>query len=174
MRASFQRLSILLTALIAADAIGATALPYFRSVCASEQESGFNWRKGAWVAVTFKAGTQTLIQKLDVVALQSKPLLERPTLCKVEAPTVFGTWTENKACYLIRDIGSPKTTLNAEMCSEHFLDDKLLKVSCRSMTFVPDGPYVSTPEYPDISASPKDDYKDSLVLSVGKCSRLAD
>ena len=154
--------------------IAQTELLPFRAICASEKETGFNWRNGQWVQSTFRSGTQTIVQKIDLKKNSELPLLERANQCKTEAPRIFGTWTESRGCYLIKEVGSPKTTLHGEMCSEHFVSSTLLKIVCKSMTFVPDGNYSSSPEYSDISSNPKNDYKDSLVLAVGQCSRLTE
>lgn len=145
-----------------------------KTICVREKATGFNWRDGAWVQANFKPGQQILVQRLDLQVYASKPLKERPMLCNDEPSQQFGTITWSKGCYLIKDMGSPTYMFNAEMCTEMFEDKVLATIQCKRFTFHPDGAFIEFPWHVDIDPKPKGGSKDSLVLAVGTCSRLAE
>lgn len=145
-----------------------------KAICVEEKATGFNWRDGAWVQANFKPGKKILVQRLDLQAYESKPPKERPMLCKEEPSQRFGTITWSTGCYLIKDMGSPTYMFNAEMCTEMFEGKVLATIQCKRFTFHPDGAFIAFPWHVDIDTKPKDGSKDSLVLAVGTCSRLAD
>ncbi|RYF83963.1 MAG: hypothetical protein EOO29_01390 [Comamonadaceae bacterium] len=146
----------------------------FKSICISDKETGFNWKSGEWVQANFKAGTKLLVQKLDIEAYAARPPDERPHMCKPEPGTSFGTLSTSRGCYLVKEMGAPSSLLSAEMCDEILDKNNLNVVHCRRFSFHPDGRFIQFPSHADISSNPKDDYKDSLALAVGKCSRLSD
>jgi hypothetical protein len=137
----------------------------FKALCVSDKETGFNWKSGDWVQTNFKAGEKLLVQKLA----------EPQPFCKEEAIVTSGGITVTKGCYRINVVGSPPDPLfGVESCDEILEQQSVKVVHCRRFSFHPDGRFIKLPWHSDISNSPKDDYKDSLVLSVGKCSRLAE
>lgn len=155
-------------------AIAQTNIAPFKAVCISEDSIGYNWRDGRWVRVTYAAGERFVVQKLDAELYKTKPLLEQPILCFKDSTGTSKSIYEDRGCYLVKDIGSAKTTIHGEVCTEYFDGSKPIKIVCKSMTFLPDGSFVASPEYADISPTPPGGRKDSLALSVGRCSRLSD
>jgi hypothetical protein len=139
----------------------------FKALCISDKETGFNWKSGDWVQTNFNAGEKLLVQKLA---------MPNP-FCKEEVKSTFsgvGVFL-SKGCYLINVMGSPPTLLfDTEMCDEFWEEQSIRAIHCRRFSFHPDGRFIRLPWHSDISNNPKNDNKDSLVLSVGKCSRLAE
>lgn len=153
-------------------------LPPFRALCVSDKETGFNWKAGDWVPVNFKAGTKVVVQKLDLATYESKPFNERPMRCTKEEMRTGELLAGNaRGCYHIKEMGmNPPLMFNAEVCEEKVDYSsgmvELVSVKCGQMTFHPDGGFIRLPSHDNVSRMPPKDYKDSLVLSVGKCSRL--
>lgn len=143
-----------------------------KAICVREQSTGFNWENGRWVRTNFKPGNQFLIQRLNLEAYASKPTLEQPALCQIEPVRQIGTTKISKGCYQINDVGEPPVIFLSEMCDEIVEGKQIVSIQCRKITFNPDGGFIELPWHADISTSPRNNRKDSLVLSVGKCSRL--
>lgn len=146
----------------------------FKAICIREKASGFSWKDGEWTQANFKPGNQILVQKLDFQTFASKPIQERPILCQSEPTQEYGNTKISKGCYLIKEVGAPAYIFSAEMCAEIMEGNAIKSIQCRRLSFHPDGPFIEFPWHADIDPKPKDNYKDSLVLHVGKCSRLAE
>ena len=166
--------TLLLAVLPSATLAVPRELPVFKALCISEKEAGFNWKAGEWDYAKFKPGRQILIQKLNLAAYASTPAYETPVNCKAEPPKTFLTMTYAKGCYLIKEMGTKTFVALAETCTEVFDESTLKAIKCERLTFLPDGQFIERPMHDDINPKPKDDIKDSLALSVGKCSPLLD
>jgi hypothetical protein len=130
----------------------------FKTLCVSEKETGFNWVSGDWVQTNFKAGEKLLIQKMTA---------SDPRCMADKSKGMFGT----SGCYQIEGSGFlPQLIL--ENCDEISEKNTLKVVHCRKISFHPDGRFIQFPWHADISNNPPSGAKDSLVLSVGKCSRI--
>lgn len=171
MKANHYLLVALATSCLSA---GSAELP-FKALCVSEKSTGFNWKSGQWVQANFRPDRKLLVQKLDLPKYMDRPMQERPISCTAEAMQASDLFGFSKGCYLIKDMGSPTNMFfDSEVCTEIVDSDKLRMVQCKKLTFHPDGGYIELPWHSDISLKPKEDYKDSLILSVGTCSRLSD
>lgn len=139
-----------------------TAPQLFKALCVSDKATGFNWNSGDWVQTNFIPGEKLLIQKI----------VESDPFCKTDVKaSMFGT----KGCYRIKVLGSPPSFMDLpETCDEITQKNSLIVIHCRKISFHPDGRFIRLPSNADISNNPKNDDKDSLVLSVGKCSRLVE
>lgn len=62
----------------------------------------------------------------------------------------------------------------AEMCTEYFKDNKLQSIECKNVAFKPDGSFTDVHWHNQLEEKPKDDYKDSLSITVGTCTSLVD
>jgi hypothetical protein len=133
-----------------------------KTLCVSEKETGFNWVSGDWVQTNFKAGEKLLIQKI----------VEPTPYCKADTtPSSLST----KGCYQIKVLGSPPSFLDfPDECDEISEKNSLKVVHCRKISFQPDGRFIRLPWHADIFENPKNNTKDSLVLAVGKCSRIVE
>jgi hypothetical protein len=74
----------------------------------------------------------------------------------------------------VKEFGQPTLPMKAEMCVEEFEKTKIKQVDCSGFIFKPDGSFMQSQTTVDLNPSPKDDYKDSLALTVGTCSTLAE
>ncbi|MBQ0945136.1 hypothetical protein KAK07_17495 [Ideonella sp. 4Y16] len=147
----------------------------FKALCVAEKSTGFNWKSGQWVQANFKAERKLIVQKLDLDKYRTKPAHERPLACSDDAMNSYDSKVLSKGCYLIKEMGSPTFIMfDSEVCIEAQVGDRLQSVQCKKLTFNPDGAFIEYPWHSDISPKPKDDYKDSLIVSVGTCSRLSD
>jgi hypothetical protein len=78
------------------------------------------------------------------------------------------------ACYSIVQLGKPMTPATFSPCTEYYEKGKLEVVHCETpnnLSFSPKGQFIKKPWHSDVSATGKNSKKDSLVLSVGKCSQ---
>jgi hypothetical protein len=176
MHHAFALFTLFLVAPVCADP-SLPRLPYFKSLCVREKETGFNWKNGDWVQANFSPGKQILVQKIDVDAAKDKaPLTENMFQpCRPEESRDLKVVIHTTACYVVKEIGTPTTILNVQMCTERFnYKHALQDVRCEQVTFQPDGGFIERPLYVDVDLHPPKDYKDSLALAVGRCTRIVD
>ena len=167
-----------------ASAQGTAVIRPFHALCVQEKAAGLNWKDGAWVPANFGGDKRKLlVQKVDFAANASKPHGQRFVFCKAEAKrSQEADYMVVDACYMWREFGTELNVMfDADMCREFYIEGKLDHVACSSvnrgqgaLTFHPDGNFIELPSGGNlnISAKPKNDYKDSLAIAVGKCSRL--
>lgn len=152
-------------------------VPIFKTLCIEDKATGFNWKSGDWIQTNFKAGDKLLIQKIDMTTNSKKPIEEQYIPCQqTELISSVDKYLYLKACYSVRNFGVeplPGHLLDGEMCYELLENNNLKSIMCqgKGITFHPNGDFIQTRGV-NIDPFPKDGYKDSLVLSVGKCSRL--
>jgi hypothetical protein len=152
---------------------------HFNILCVEENSTGFNWGNGNWKQRNFK-NNKYLAQKLKI---------ENPTDTpgkKPESGVCFdsiqyrqesknNTYDVSWGCYNIRAIGSTFYPYNSEVCREIWEKPEsgtkyLLRVFCNDLYFNPNGWFHRASLHGATGNKPKDDYKDSLVISVGKCT----
>ena len=154
-------------------------------LCIEEKATGFDWKNQSWSQTNYKPAAKFVIRKLDPATYKdSDTRLSSETLFMCDAPEVSSiprTLPKNKkftgfieACYEIKNMGEKAIPLSARTCSEYWKEGRLDTVSCREhfspTYFQPDGAYIKYPWHQNIR---KDvDKKDSLVLSVGSCSKI--
>lgn len=158
---------------------------YFTSLCISESSTGFNWEKNAWKAVNFKAGTKHLITKVNPNEARNYECTDTKNL---EDDSYF-TNSNNEpklvreGCYVIKEFGLDtleykKDCLEVWSTFPRGSDDinpktkKLESVQCwdDGFYFSPNGLFQTSYVHGDVSNY--SNYKDSLTVSVGKCSTL--
>ena len=152
-------------------------------LCVEEQATGFDWKNKAWSQKNFRPDTKLVIRKLEpqtykdaYTRSKSKNLL----LC--EDPKVAPSTNAKKgklsgfvtACYEIKPMGQEPDILSYGPCIENWSEGLLQNVSCGNhytpTYFHPDGAYITYPWHADIRRDV--DKKDSLLISVGSCSRI--
>ena len=166
--------ALLVFACLTAAAAEIPSVPLFKSICAREKATGFNWKAGSWVQTNFLPDRKLLVQKIDFAANQKKPVMERFIICRPEESVDFLLSTATQACYLIKQFGQQHLPTDGEMCVESFEGKTLKSIACRKLTFLPNGPFIELPWHMEVDPKPRDDYKDSLVLSVGTCTTLVE
>ena len=141
----------------------------FTSICIEDQAVGFNWKDGGWRKTNFKSGDRYIVRKLSAQEVDA----EKPMICTEKQSNGFAGFQQISACYEIKDFGtSAGKVLLGEMCQESYQDERLVSIRCAHMSFLPDGPFIRVPWHRDINPKPSNDYKDSLVVSEGKCGRI--
>lgn len=141
----------------------------YSSLCIEDQAVGFNWRNGGWRKTNFESGGKFIARKLNSREVE----VENPILCEPKVAQEFGSLRKVSACYLIKSFGAQdEKILMGEMCDELYDGDQLLSIRCSHLSFVPDGAFIKVPWHRNLDPKPANDYKDSLVVSEGKCSRI--
>lgn len=159
----------LLTAVASANDFA--PLSPFKSLCIEDAATGFSWKNGNWRQANFKEGrfvvsklTNEEVARLSPVAC-TPPTVSEPMLIDFRRAT---------ACYAITGFGEELTPLvDGENCDEVYQGNVLASVRCKSLSFLPNGDFIKLPWHANISRKPMNDYKDSLVLSIGVCSKIS-
>lgn len=138
------------------------------AVCTRELATGFNWENGKWVQANFPSGRKTIVRKIDTSYFTKNPDELRPSECMPSGKRIEDPYYK-EGCYLIENEGIKKSVIFAEKCTEIIQGNKIHSVQCRNMTFNPDGQFVIKPLHANIEDNPSEGYKDSLVISVGRC-----
>jgi hypothetical protein len=146
----------------------------FKSLCISDQDTGFNWVNGKWITTQFTPD-KYILEKLDYDKLMNATnYFGRPVNCSVPiASNLDAESSVVKACYSIRRFGSDALiTIDALDCYESFKNKTLQGIYCPTQgNFKPNGLFVKLPSYISMDLSPKK-VKDSIALSVGTCGVL--
>jgi hypothetical protein len=151
-------------------------------LCVEEQATGFNWKNKAWSQADFKPSTKFLIRKLDPETYkdpETRRNAKKFFLC--EDPKVTELVMEEKklsgfvnACYEIKELGEEPNLFSYRSCIESWTKGRLDSISCSNHSsptnFHPNGAYIKFPWHQNIQKDAAK--KDSLVLSVGSCSRI--
>lgn len=158
---------VMLAAMLPGQAFGLTAL------CVEDASTGFNWRNEAWVQTNFRTETY-MLQSVDA----DDP---RGARCNrfIAEQHPGGAPTEGAfvpACYTWMDVGTEATADNVLLCNEVVSNGTTISVNCTESAFNSfraqvTGEFVHYRTY----AIPKLFYsegmpRDSVVMSVGKCS----
>lgn len=179
---------VVLTATVSAAYAQVPTSKTMTAICAEEMGSGFSWKNGKWEPAKFKTDTKFHVKRYSTEELQERKknatenapwrcLAETDDMEKVIDVSRIGEVGKfvRRGCYIINELGrKPLPMLDAEVCYESYDKSELVKVQCQAMHFHPNGLFIRLPwsTAMDVSQSPKDDYKDSLSLAVGKCSSI--
>lgn len=162
-------------------ATGPRGASEFTSLCEEAEGTGFNWRNGGWVK------TQFVEEKLIVRKLTSFEQGEQPDGTFVRCfdflkgePFTADTIAWLSGCYRVGKLGQENPT--TAWCTEYYRKPgkswALDSVVCKAddfpaeLSFRPDGAFTYTFTHSNVDPKPKDDYKDSLKISHGKCSTI--
>ena len=154
-------------------------------LCIEEQATGFNWKNKAWVQSDYRPDGKFVIRKLNPETYKDKDVRmtsKNGFMC--EDPKVFPVPLDLPrkgkfsgfiyACYEIKEVGREANFLSTRRCSEYWKEGRLTEISCKDHSpqtyFHPDGAYIRYPWHQDIDKYA--DKKDSLILSVGSCSKI--
>jgi hypothetical protein len=139
----------------------------FSMLCVVEESTGFNWSGTSWTTTTFKPQNY-IVSKL---ARATKPYCEESLwnerLKSEHVDARFG-------CYVLKDVGDERGI--PRVCRELWVGGALRTIDCtiggfESYRAMLDGPFVYTRMYAPLFL--KDEKrKDSVVISIGKCSVL--
>src|SRR5262249_10341915 len=138
-----------------------------------DKATGFLWRNNGWVPTQFKP-EKYLVEKIDIGAD-----LMRSGFCRSEIQgkqRIDGKDVIiDHGCYSVREMGSKSSPVNSHICIEQWNRKSgklsLESVDCPDFRFAPDG-YFHAVEWQSATLDAKADYKDSMQITVGKCSVL--
>ena len=146
-------------------------------ICVEEKSTGFNWQNKSWVQANFKEETY-IVSRI--------PVEKYRTFVEARANDVYlcdDRSNENSKyektefineCYSVTRIGQKPTVLDSNMCSEVWESKRLVSVHCNKhsskLIFQPTGNFIKQPWHSDLLSDEQN--KDSLALSVGKCTSI--
>ena len=140
--------------------------------CESDAITGFNWRNGKWKKVNFRNAT-FIFKKLDHRS-DDKSVAMCTLLISSKTDTVVDEkFSTLNRCYSVQELGGGKPT--AEVCREFHFDGEINSVVCGSHNEYAFHPYeqlLIAPHHRNVKSNPKDDYKDSFSIGVGKCAQM--
>jgi len=154
----------------------------FTSLCIAEKSTGFNWKKGQWVEVTFRPEKYLVVKiplrdwdpnKYKEALLSKEPACLGKYLSYTQSKLKYYGGYRRFGCYNIRTFGSKYSIAGSRLCEESWdwSDETVLeKVRCESTYFKPDGNFTRSSIHDNLASKPENNYKDSLSLSVGSCS----
>lgn len=138
-------------------------------LCEGEQATGFNWVGGQWVKANFRADRYIVVRSPENECLFGAKL---DTVLRGE-----DFFFSREACLNIREIGKEFNPKLSEKCTEYYvlIEKKWVKqFSCDGLLYDFEGNFDGG--FRRISESSVNDdipRKDSMVLEVGKCSRIS-
>lgn len=165
-----------LAALVAMAAVAIADVPVmpdtYTILCEGEQSAGFNWENGEWVQSTFRP-VKTLITKRSSGACGDFDTVTVERLGSID-------FFRRGACLNVGKFGADAEASQSIKCSESYL---FLKGQWHN-TFTCDGlferitgrfngRYQATYFHHDTSDAPVFRMKDSIFVSVGRCSKIS-
>lgn len=161
-------------------------LSNFKQLCVSNQGAGFNWSNGGWQHALFES-SRYIVKKITPPKTRQEAKQKDMLMAYVNC-VVLAKGTEDKdygdvkhlnSCIAIQKTGNALATF--ELCNERHVQSKdgnnwRVDFQCPSKIFFfePNGWFHSGSVLADVERQPKDDYKDSLVIEVGKCADISD
>jgi len=145
----------------------------FTSLCVEDSKIGFYWENGKWNKTGFTE------DKYIVKKLNSKKCDAEEENAKREKDEYEKWMNSNETnfrsgCYSINKHGEKTTLFSKRTCIEMWnkVNDKfkISKVSCEDMKFNPTGDFTKSFLPTGIFDNPKNDYKEPMSISHGKCS----
>lgn len=151
-------------------------------LCVEEVSTGLDWRDGRWTPVNYYP-QQHVIKRLDAddelasvcLKMMADEGRNAGRIVDAESPVLSDQW----ACYSQINVGDTATYMDTSLCKELYFKDALDSVRCddglfANYKFEPAGEFLITrttaaPVTQDNPAVARD----SLSLSVGKCSVIA-
>lgn len=149
----------------------------YSAVCVEEQVTGFNWQNKRWVKANFQVET-FIVSRI--------PLEKYKSIVDARANTIllcsdksgdnysYGNTDYVHECYSVSKLGEKPSILDSNMCLEVWENKKLQSVSCNNhsskLAFQPAGGFIKQPWHSDVRLD--EQQKDSLTLSVGKCTPI--
>ena len=151
----------------------------FSSICIEKEGTGFNWKNGEWVNTNFVSNTY-VARKIFPDELQAD---HNPDGCaEMLRKKPFGSngWASVQACYHFGELGEDGVSFwcweNYEQKAEDNNTLALSRVDCNffgiDISFEPDGPFIYSSTHAIVTRHPEDNYKDSLKISHGLCSKI--
>jgi len=172
----------------------------FTLLCVDEKSTGFNWKKGDWHQTNFITGQKYIIKKHDKPLSSNSPGYVRNStenrLCAFNQreSREWTTSVSQDGCYSIKEFGKETRMVDYTICREDWSKDQQSKLSLKEIFCkkrATNSEWIISPNewfhrsnmHSNLDSDPKgfvldgvkelpDDYKDSLSISVGKCSEI--
>ena len=149
----------------------------FTSLCVEEQSTGFHWQDGEWMRTKF-VPEKFIVEKLDIQKSGNSSPEITPADCLGMKETSDSGF--KNGCYNVREFGEESNPFSGLVCQEVRSGDEgeatLEQVICdgkiTSIVFEPNGNFHYSKVHWLVRDTPETEEKDSLVLSVGRCSIL--
>ena len=149
----------------------------YSSICVEEQSTGFNWQNKRWVQANFKEETY-IVSRIPLEKYQSflEARANNLHLCsdKSKENSEFEKTTFINECYSVTRIGQKPAITDSRMCTEIWESKRLVTIQCSDHSskfhFQPTGNFIKQPWHSDLRSDEQS--KDSLALSVGKCTSI--
>lgn len=156
-------------------------------ICEEEASTGFHWEDGGYKSTNYKTHNYLFTKQEHRPTVQSDCTDKFEVACNCPASMRYSRETDSHnyddnslpsyltRCYLVKEGSNGR--VHSEECKESYIDGKLHKVSCDRGTysFHPNQLFLRAPTEAskDISMFPKNDYKDSYIISHGSCRVMA-
>ena len=152
----------------------------------TDQATGFNWEDGRWVRTQFKGGTY-VVSKVEspndpVEALRSGKLACGKLAAEETTFRTFNEFADGDhkmygTCLRLHRVGhkNPEFMKCTELHSKK-TGTWVVTFACGEANFYfePNGQFHLGTVHGFVESKPKDDYKDSLVISVGNCAGMGE
>jgi len=134
--------------------------------CKTQQQVGFDWRDGRWVGAQF--------QGADLIVRRS---VDNLCLGEPEGSLKEDTFQVRGVCLNIRNAGTQYYPLLSQHCTEayNWRNGKWdTTIACKKpvIHLRLDGWFHYASIHGDLTNTPKDGYKESQYVAVGKCTRM--
>ena len=146
----------------------------YSAIYIEEQATGFNWDNKSWVKANFKGETH-IVSRIPLEKYK-EATDNNFLMCSDKSSTnrSYEKYDYVYECYSVLKSGAKPTMLDSRMCTEVWENKKLLYVGCSDhsskFNFQPAGNFIKQPWHADLRSD--EPYKDSLILSVGKCTPI--
>jgi hypothetical protein len=159
-----------LWALLSATSLHAADMPdQYTLYCKGEKATGFDWQSNDWVAVPFKTQDYIIMKSPNNKCVGFDEKVDE----------VVGVLRAKEVCINIREAGEEYKPYISGKCTEYYLDSSATKrpssLSCDNLfsgnfstSF--NGWFHRSLFHGDVTS--RSDYKDSLLIEVGKCSQI--
>lgn len=180
-------LILLLATLVSNNAISADngeRITNLKQLCISDKGTGFNWKNGSWEQVTF-VEKRFVVSKVHISKeeneLQAVLSCNENTFRMSEEEFSFGDIVRKyyNSCLKLQEFGEKYATYLP--CTEthsrkgnSWEDVTFTCASSQEMFHMRGGHFHTGRIHGGLSPNPKDDYKDSLSIFVGKCANISD
>jgi len=160
-------------------------LPNFKQLCITDGSTGFNWVNGGWKRTNFKT-YKIVISKITPPRNPEEARNSKEKYgfmvyyeCRKqmnENETGDGEFRKFNACLKVQRLGEEHPDIKG--CSEFHSKFNEMKnwktqITCEGLNFTPNGHFHKANIHDQLEAKPKNDYKDTLSISVGKCADIS-
>lgn len=146
---------------------------FFSTICIGDQSVGFDWENNSWTPKRF-VPEKFLIKKINIIKDDKAGTVCKPKLMSSKRVDLGENGAFEYGCYNVMKVGGEYYPYSSKVCSEIWQKKNgklyLYVVDCDDIKFSPNGHFHQSSIHAGIEE--KEDYKDSMAVSVGSCSSL--